>query len=147
VKILPATWRDFNAIRHLEKVCFPQDAWSIFDILSALTLPGIVRLKVEVDGCLAGFVVGELRPDQNAAWIASLGVLPEYRCRGIASALLRACEDAMHYTRLRLSLRRENEAAMRLYSKHGYYQVGVWRGYYHDKEDAIVMEKTYTHED
>ena len=48
VVIEPATWRDLNALRHLEKVCFPLDAWPLWDLVGVLTLPNVVRLKAMV---------------------------------------------------------------------------------------------------
>jgi ribosomal protein S18 acetylase RimI-like enzyme len=42
---------------------------------------------------------------------------------------------------VRLSVRRSNEAALRLYRDRGYHLVDVWAGYYFDHEDALVLEK------
>jgi len=75
-------------------------------------------------------------------WIASLGVHPVYRRRGIATRLLRMCEERLAMPRLRLSLRVSNQAAHALYSREGYRPVGRWSRYYRDGEDAIVMEKS-----
>jgi ribosomal protein S18 acetylase RimI-like enzyme len=42
---------------------------------------------------------------------------------------------------VRLSLRRSNEAARRLYTSMGYAVVDRWERYYSDGESATVMEK------
>lgn len=139
--IRPATWRDLNAIRRLEQVCFPKDAWPLWDIISVLTLPNVTRLKAEIDGQVAGFIAADLRPGQHMAWIATIGVLPEYRQRGIGAALLAACEHEVRLERIRLNVRTSNGAAIHLYETAGYYQVGVWPGYYQDGEDALIFEK------
>ena len=47
----------------------------------------------------------------------------------------------MRPPRIRLCVRRSNEAAKRLYLETGYYQIDVWPHYYRGGEDAIVMEK------
>jgi len=86
--IQPATWRDMNSLRHLERLCFPKDAWPLLDLVGVLTLPNVVRLKAEADGLMVGFVAGDIRPSQHLAWIATIGVLPDYRGRGIGRRLL-----------------------------------------------------------
>jgi ribosomal-protein-alanine N-acetyltransferase len=141
MQIVPASWRDLNNLRELERVCFPLDAWPLLDLVSILTLPGVVRLKAEVDGKFAGFIAGDLRGSDHIAWIATIGVLPEYRSRGLATALLKACERRLKGSRVRLCVRVNNESAIRLYEKSAYHRVDVWRRYYNDGADALVMEK------
>lgn len=139
--IQAATWRDLNAVRHLENVCFPRDAWPLWDILSVLTLPSVIRLKAMANGCLVGFIAADVRPSQKVAWIATIGVLPEFRRQGIGGALLQACEARITLPRVRLNVRPSNESALRLYRRCGYHQVGLWPHYYQDGEDALILEK------
>ncbi|HLE51025.1 MAG TPA: GNAT family N-acetyltransferase [Anaerolineales bacterium] len=139
--IEPATWRDFNSLRHLEQVCFPNDAWPVWDLIGVLTFPNVVRLRAMSDGQLVGFIAADIRRSEGLAWIATIGVLPEYRQQGIGTALLRACEDRLVVPRIRLSVRASNGAAIRLYSRLGYQRSGVWSRYYSDGEDALVLEK------
>jgi ribosomal protein S18 acetylase RimI-like enzyme len=141
MEILPASLRDLNALRKLEHACFNQDAWSLFDLIAVLTFPDVVRLKASLDGLMVGFVAGDPRPSKGFSWIATIGVLPEYRRRGIGRALLRACEREIPTPRIRLSVRIENGLAIRLYEREGYQRVDVWREYYNDGGDALVMEK------
>jgi ribosomal protein S18 acetylase RimI-like enzyme len=141
MKISPASLMDLNALRKLESACFDQDAWSLFDLIAVLTFPDVIRLKAVVDGGMVGFVAGDPRPSQGLSWIATIGVLPEFRRAGIARALLRACETGIKTPRIRLSVRIDNEAAIRLYEQEGYLRVDVWRSYYNDGGDALVMEK------
>jgi ribosomal-protein-alanine N-acetyltransferase len=141
VVIQPATWRDLSAVRYLETVCFPRDAWPLWDILGVLTLPQVVRLKALADGRLVGFIAADVRPSQKVAWIATIGVLPDFRQRGIGSALLQACEARITLPRVRLNVRPSNQGAIRLYQRSGYHQVGLWPRYYQDGEDALIMEK------
>ncbi|HEY3344468.1 MAG TPA: GNAT family N-acetyltransferase [Anaerolineaceae bacterium] len=139
-----ATWRDLNAVRAVERACFDDDAWPLFDLIAALTFPDVVRLKAVLDGQMVGFAGGDIRHNQKLGWITTLGVLPEFRRMGIASALLEASEEALGQPRVRLCVRRSNTGAIRLYDKYGYQQVGVWPSYYEDREDAFVMEKNIT---
>jgi ribosomal protein S18 acetylase RimI-like enzyme len=125
----------------LEKVCFGRDAWPWVDTLAALSFPGTVRLKAVVDDHDVGFIFGDRRRGKNLGWIASIGVHPDYRRRGIARGLLAACEKELGMPKIRLTLRHTNEAALHLYQQAGYVKIDMWKRYYRREEDAVVMEK------
>jgi ribosomal-protein-alanine N-acetyltransferase len=90
---------------------------------------------------MVGFIAGEHRIAEKTAWIATLAVHPVYRRRGIATALLVACEDLLTLPRIRLTVRVENVAAQELYRKSGYHKVGIWPKYYSGGGDALLLEK------
>ncbi len=167
-KIEPATWRDLGALRHLEQVCFPQDAWPLWDLVGVLTISNVVRFKAVVEGQMAGFIAGEMRRSDEVAWIATVGVLPEYRRQGIGHALIdiaekelfRAARELFRTERellkskgslgtasinpkvaIRLSVRISNHEAIELYERIGYQRINTWPGYYEGGEDALIMEK------
>lgn len=140
-KILPATWRDLGALQHLERMSFPKDSWPLWDLIGILTLPEIVRLKAVMDGSMVGFIASEYKSKEQADWIATIAVLPGYQRRGIGAALLNACEERTNGPNIRLCVRASNLTAIRLYEHSGYYHLHTWPQYYHDGEDAIVMEK------
>jgi ribosomal protein S18 acetylase RimI-like enzyme len=144
MNILPASLRDLGPLRHVEQACFPKDAWPLLDLMAVLTWPEVVRLKAVVDGQMVGFIAGDPRRDEGMAWIATLGVLPEFRRQGIARALLLECEKRLNASRLRLCVRLDNAGAIRLYEQEGYQRVGTWPKYYNDDGDALVMEKIPT---
>lgn len=137
----PASWRDLNSVRRVEQVCFPKDMWPLWDILGVLTLPNVVRLKAVVADELVGFIAGDIRRNQNLSWIATVGVLPEYRSQGIGRSLMGQCEANLPTPAVRLNVRVSNTSAIRLYETLGYRRIGIWHGYYQDGEDALVMEK------
>ncbi len=141
ISIEPASLRDLNALRTLEKVCFPKDAWPLVDLIGVLTFPGVVRLKAVDAREMVGFIAGDIRRLEGVAWIATVAVLPEHRSRGIGSALLAACEEKISVNRIRLCVRVSNDNAIRLYERFGYERVGEWSRYYQDGESALVMEK------
>lgn len=128
-------------MHQLEKICFPLDSWPLFDIIAALSFPNIVRLKATDGSRIVGFVLGDHRPFDDTAWIASLAVHPDYRNQGIGADLLQRCEKELKTPRVSLSVRISNEAAIRLYKRHGYRVVSNWPKYYNGGEDALVMEK------
>jgi ribosomal protein S18 acetylase RimI-like enzyme len=136
-----ASIRDLGALRHVEQVCFPKDAWPLIDLIGVLTFPGVIRFKAVNDKQMVGFIAGDVRRMEGVAWIATVAVLPDYRGRGIGSALLKACEEKITVNRVRLCVRMSNDVAIRLYEKFGYSKVGEWTRYYQDGESALVMEK------
>jgi ribosomal-protein-alanine N-acetyltransferase len=139
--ILPASLRDLGALRKLEQACFGKDAWPVLDLIAVLTFPDVVRLKAVLDGQMIGFVAGDPRRRDGWAWIATIGVDPRYQRRGVGRALLLACESRLKVPRVRLTVRLSNTGAIALYEKEGYKTIDVWKGYYSDREDGIVMEK------
>jgi ribosomal-protein-alanine N-acetyltransferase len=140
-EIMPATWHDFSAVRELEKVCFPVDVWPLWDVLGVLTFPSILRFKVVLDRQLVGFIAVDIRTRKKEAWISTLGVLPAFRRRGIATLLIEACERSVEVPYMRLSVRASNQWAIRLYARLGYKAYTNWPRYYRGGEKAVVMQK------
>jgi ribosomal protein S18 acetylase RimI-like enzyme len=136
-----ANWRDLNALRTLEQICFPLDAWPVLDLIGVLTLPNIIRLKAVAGERMVGFISGDLQSAHLLAWIGTVAVLPEYRRMGIGTALLDAMEAQIEVPRIRLCVRLSNHQAIRLYEKYGYSRINIWPRYYGNGEDAAVMEK------
>ena len=145
MNIQTASLRDLGALRKLEQAIFERDAWSLLDLMAVLTWPEVIRLKAVQDGEMVGFVASDPRPSQDLAWIATIGVDPRYQHRGIGRALLRACEDQMKFSRARLTVRMSNDNAIALYEQEGYRTVDIWKAYYNDGEDGLVMEKILHH--
>lgn len=141
MEIVPASILDLNALRKLEKESFDRDAWPLFDLIAVLTFPEVVRLKAVEEGQMVGFVAGDPRPRDGWGWIATIAVDPNFRRRGIGTSLLRECENKLGVPRSRLTVRLSNEGAITLYQREGYQTIDLWKSYYSDGEDAIVMEK------
>ena len=139
-----ASWRDLFALSALEHICFEQDAWPLVELMGVLTFPGVVRLRAAVNETLVGFIAGDPRKREDAGWILTLAVAPDWRRMGIAEALLTRCEAELNMPVVKLTVRRNNLAAIRLYEKLGYGQVDIWSKYYRSGEDGIVFEKHMT---
>ena len=139
--ILKASLRDLPALWRLEREAFARDAWPLLDLIAVLGWPGVVRLKaVDEAHRMIGFVAGEVR--HGVGWIATLAVAASHRRRGIGRALLEACEARLPAALpIRLTVRRDNLPAIRLYRTAGYRPIAVWPRYYVDRSDALVMEK------
>ena len=141
MEIQTANIIDLGPLRRLESVCFDKDAWPILDLIAVLTWPNIIRLKaVEVDE-MVGFIAGDPRQSDGVAWISTIAVDPRFQRRGIGRALLQACETQLGFPVIKLSVRLSNYGAIALYEKEGYRTSDVWRGYYNDGEDGLVMVK------
>ena len=142
MEILQASILDLNPLRKLVKESFSKDAWPLFDLIAVLTFPDVIRLKAMEDNQMVGFIAGDPRPRDGWGWIATIAVDPRFQRRGIGTALLHACEGKLGVPRSRLTVRMSNEGAISLYQREGYQTIDVWKAYYNDGEDAIVMEKT-----
>lgn len=79
----------------------------------------------------------------NEAHITNIAVRQQYQRRGIGELLLISTIDLAkehEASIMTLEVRASNVAAQNLYSKYGFTQVGVRRGYYLDnREDAVLM--------
>jgi ribosomal protein S18 acetylase RimI-like enzyme len=140
-EIQPADWRDVRDVYLLEKACFEEDAWPLWDVLGVLTFPEIIRLKAELGNKLVGFIAVDQRPQAGEAWIATVGVLPSYRRQGIATRLLEAAEGQVDQPVIKLSVRAGNRPAVQLYRRRGYALAGIWPQYYTEQVDALIFQK------
>jgi len=141
IAVLPAGWRDWPGVRVLEKACFGPDAWDGLDLLAALLGSSSLRLKALAGRRVVGFVMGEPHPNEGYAWIATLGVHPEFQRQGIGARLLAETEARMATPLIKLTVRQSNLPAIKLYEKFGYVPVHTWERYYASGEAGIVMEK------
>ncbi len=139
-----ANWRDLFILSALERTCFKQDAWPMLELMGVLTFPNVIRLRAVVGGKFAGFIAGDPRKKDHTGWILTLAVDPKWRRLGIAEALLTRCEADMNMPVIKLTVRRNNIPAIKLYEKMGYAQVDIWSKYYRNGEDGLVLEKKMT---
>lgn len=112
----------------------------------------IDRNTIVLIGCnrwqVAGFAVMEFR--QTTAHLLLLAVRPGFRRQGIASGLVRWLTQSAREAgvrRIRLEVRRSNEAAHQFYAKLGYVRVGLVHGYYQGRESAVIMQRSLVAQD
>lgn len=142
-EIRPTTLRDVHAIRRLELLVFPKDAYTYLNISTLLMWPGGANFKaVDTRGNLIGFVSGTPNYTTHIDWIVTLGVHIEHQGRGLGRRLLLAGENGMSQSRIRLTVRASNLSAIHLYETAQYTRCYVEPHYYNDGEDGIVMEKS-----
>jgi ribosomal-protein-alanine N-acetyltransferase len=96
---------------------------------------------LEVDDTLCGYILYHKVLDE--AVILNFAIDPDIQGNGHGDYLLKHSLDALavegccHFY---LDVRKSNEAAQKLYAKHGFLALGIRKQYYdHPTEDAIVM--------
>ena len=107
-----------------------------------LRAEGSYCLLAETGGNVAGFILAELAPDEGH--IITLDVLEDYRRQGIGSLLLAAAEKeaaSRGEKSMVLETATTNKAAIALWRKHGYRQLGTIADYYGQGRDAFRMGK------
>jgi len=132
---------DLDAICEIENLSFALP-WSRESVLAHITADNANFFVHKKDGVAVGYIGLIYALDEGN--ITNIAVRPEFRKTGIGGALLRHLLDfAAHsgIVHLTLEVRRGNDAAIKLYEKHGFVTVGIRTGYYEDNgEDAFVMK-------
>lgn len=125
-----------NELENLHKACFPHKPWTAQDFAD------LKKSGCEIIASQNGFAVWRVVADE--AEIITIGVHPDARKNGIASAMLTLIEDDVKKhggNKIFLEVAENNTAARALYEVNGYKQIGT-RPKYYDEIDAILMEKT-----
>ena len=136
--IRAATVADADAIAALLDACGQN--WTLDHVRSELARE-TGRHLVREDG--RGTILGWITED--VAEIDMLAVHPSARRSGLGRELLDAWEADVRTRgalKVWLDVRPSNEAALRLYQGAGYRSTGRRPGYYHDGEDALLLERT-----
>lgn len=132
----------------LEQQCFSLP-WSENTIRGELKNPVGLYFGAFDGGRLAGYAGMQIVLDEGH--ITNIATAPEMRRRGVADSLLRELLTAAEARSVRFAMleaRESNQAALSLYTKHGFLVVGRRKGYYEKPvEDAILMTKTFEPEE
>jgi [ribosomal protein S18]-alanine N-acetyltransferase len=134
---------DFETLYRIDQICFPKGiSYGRFEMKVYLRARGSYCLLAETGGNVAGFILAELAPDEGH--IITLDILEDYRRQGIGSRLLGAAENEMISRggkRMVLETATTNTAAIPLWEKHGYREIGILKNYYGPGQDAFRMGK------
>ena len=125
----------FSKLANLHKKCFPNRPWSADDFRD------LKQSGCEIIMSENGFVVYRIAVDE--AEIITIGVNPEMRRNGIASAMIGIIEKKFKnqgVKKIFLEVALNNEPAKKLYESMGFKVVGS-RPKYYDGVDAILMAK------
>ena len=120
-----------------------------------LQLWGKIFLVAEVDSRIVGYVMTRIERGfsflrrflRKLGHVVSIAVHPNYRRRGIGSALmvevLKRMKDLYNVDEAYLEVRVSNTPAIKLYEKLGFKIVKVIKYYYADGEDAYLMAREF----
>lgn len=143
----PITRADLATLRHLNTVTLPMSVWRSYD---QQYYEALLRAPDELTkfACLNGKVVGAIcaRIEHPGAQynnarlhVLTVSVLPRFRRRGVATALLRgviaACEERWEHRHVRefyLRVQASNDGARAVYSRCGFRVAAAQAGYYKD---------------
>lgn len=146
-RIRRAALADLDALIALERRAFTTDHLSRRQYRQHLHSATAVVLAAVDGGGLLGKAVVFFRANSNIARLYSIAVADVARGRGLGEALLAAAEKAARKQgclRMRLEVRQDNAAAVRLYERLGYRRFAARAGYYEDGADAWRYEKQLT---
>ena len=135
--IVQATPAHATALAAIHAASFPpRQAWGADAIELQLTSPGAFGLLDERGGMLLGRIVAD------EAEVLTLAVKPGARRQGIGTVLLQEAKTlvAAHGgAALLLEVATSNSAALGLYRRERFVEIGRRRRYYPDGSDAMVM--------
>ena len=124
----------------IERASF-SDPWTEGMFLEALANPAIRLFTLCEEGALAAYALYTVIPPE--AELLNLAVAPDFRRRGLATALLNLADAHFRDSGISdifLEVRKSNTAASLLYRSRGFQPIGIRRAYYRfPTEDAIVM--------
>jgi len=111
-----------------------------------------IFLVAEADNKIVGYVMCRIEKEvvfqllprfKKVGHIVSIAVLPEYRNKGIGTALMNEVLSRMRryydVEYVYLEVRVSNEGAIRFYRRLGFKIANRVKGYYRDGEDAYIM--------
>ena len=150
IRIVPMNADHLEEIERLERICFSRP-WSRRMLAEELENQCAAFLVAE-DG-QTGAVMGYagLLVVADEGYITNVAVFPEYRRQGVAAKILEIYLNFAQANRLAfltLEVRPSNEAAIALYQRYGFEEVGRRKNYYDlPKEDALILTRYFDKEE
>ena len=148
-KIVPMNEGHLEELERLEKLCFSRP-WSRHMLAEELENQCAAFLVAEdgVSGKVLGYAGLLVMADEG--YITNVAVFPEYRRSGVAAKLIEVFENFARGNRLAfltLEVRPSNAAAIALYRRFGFEEVGRRKNYYDlPKEDALILTRYFEEE-
>jgi ribosomal-protein-alanine N-acetyltransferase len=145
VIVKDASMKCLERLYEIEKECFAEEAFKKNQISLLLEDYNSIGLMAEESGEIVGFIVGMIYPNGKvvSGHILTIDVLPSHRRKGIGEKLLKEMENIFAQKGVQaclLEVREGNVAAINLYHKLGYKDVGRLENYY-GKAHGIYLKK------
>jgi ribosomal protein S18 acetylase RimI-like enzyme len=155
--VTPGTWEpvatrlfeapDLRALYAIEEACFEPAVRFSRSLMRSLAFSPDCRTWLGIlDGVRVGFAMVGLgtEDDPELAYIWTIEVLPAFRRKGVARALLACLEESASIaacTEIELHVSERNADGHALYEAAGYQRIGLEPEYYGRNEDAFRYRK------
>ena len=145
---------DLQGVIQINRVCLPENYTDFFFMDLHQRFPETF-VVAEENGAIAGYIMCRIEVGLSnygfgglirKGHVVSIAVLPQYRRKGVAQAVITRALEGMQYYKAKqcfLEVRVTNEAGVSLYKKLGFEVTRTINGYYSDGEDAYVMTKRF----
>ncbi len=143
MRIRDAGIEELPELQRIENECFQEERYSREVIAAMLEEEGFETFLAEDDEIMGSATVN-YRDELVAAQLVSIAVLPRFRGKGVARALLAEAEARARRRgadRMVLQVSVTNVAALNLYLHQGYVLQGMIGDYYGPGRDAYFMDK------
>lgn len=135
VTVEDASVKCLERLYEIEMECFDEEAFTKRQIVQLLKDYNSVSLVAKENGMIIGFIVAMIYPDRKAVngHILTIDISPSHRRKGIARMLLQEIESVFAQKGVQaclLEVREDNVAAINLYKKLGYKEIGRLENYY-----------------
>ncbi len=130
-----------KSLENLERLCFPSENWNFAQIVSQHEMhSSLLYFPEDLKSPIAYLLYSETSFELE---ILRLGVLNDFRRRGIAEKLLDSLIELVDMRDIILEVNCENSPAIELYKKKGFINYAVRKRYYPDGKDAILMKREH----
>ena len=145
IRIVPMNADQLEELERLERICFSRP-WSKRMLGEELENQCAAFLVAEDEnGTVLGYAGLLVMLDEG--YITNVAVFPEYRRLGVAAKIIEVYMNfaaANDLAFLTLEVRPSNEAAIALYRRFGFEEVGRRKNYYDlPKEDALILTRYF----
>ncbi|MEO0094218.1 MAG: ribosomal protein S18-alanine N-acetyltransferase [candidate division WOR-3 bacterium] len=143
MKIERMQTKDLEEVMAIEKVSFKLP-WKKSYFLYDLNRPNAYCLVAKENDKLVGYLIAW--KINNELHLANIAVHPNERRKGIGSQLLKTILEIGKELRCKnifLEVRESNIVAQNFYRKFGFVHILTQKNYYHDGEDALILEKRF----
>jgi ribosomal-protein-alanine N-acetyltransferase len=130
---------DLPLIARLDRQIFGAAAYSEGQWQSEIQSDAVTIYLAATEGSAVGFCSAARAGDDYE--IRKIGVLSEYRRRGLAAELLHATESRISRGRCLIEVAATNLSAIQFYQKAGFGEFARRKSYYANGDDAILMQK------
>lgn len=140
-----ANVEDIDILVHIEEAVYAGSApWLLRDFLSELSRPNVrLYLVVERNKQVIGFAGVAYQREQRDMHVTNIAIVPVWQNKGLGTMIIQELivfSQQLGADTMSLEARDSNRSAIMLYTRLGFQQSGIKKGYYlSDHEDAISM--------